>query len=498
LNDILIGLFRAFEIQNILFAALGMILGITFGAIPGVGPTTGVALLIPISYIMEPVQALIFLAAIYQGGTYGGQISAILFRIPGSSEAVMTILDGYEISKKGNPEKALSLGLISSTFGGFIGVIILILLTPQLSRIALSFSSAEYFALCVLGISAISGVGGSPIRGLITGLFGLLIATIGIDSISGTVRFTFGISSLQNGIHLVPVLIGLFAGSEVFYNIVWGKWKVEHTQTKITKKVSITFRTIRDFLKYKWTFLRSSLIGVFIGILPGVGATTAAIISYNTEVRFSKEPEEFGKGKFEGVIAPETANNAAVGAAFVPLLSLGIPGSGTTAVILAAFLLHGLRPGPLLIIQQKQLVYTLFGGMFISVVLMFVFALFLIKVFAKTLALPYSLLANIIFLICLVGSLVVVGRLYGVVIMFVFSIIGLVMRYHKYPAAPLVFGVVLGPILEPSLRRALLVAKGNFFMVISRPLTALIIVIAIIIFILPLIKKNERSQKKEK
>ncbi|MBA7524230.1 hypothetical protein ES705_16367 [subsurface metagenome] len=493
LDDILIGLLQVFSIHNFLAAALGVFLGIIFGAIPGLGSTSGTALLIPISYVMEPAQALIFLAAIYQGSTYGGSISAILFKIPGSSEAVMTLLDGYEISKKGNPEKALNLALISSVFGGFIGVIALIVLTPQLSKFALAFSSAEYFALCLLAISAISGIGDSPIRGLIAGLFGFLIAAIGIDSISGTVRFTFGLGSLQAGVPLVPVLIGLFAGSEVFYNIACGKWKDEHTQIKITKKISITFGYIKDLLKYKWVFLRSSLIGIVVGILPGVGVTAASIISYNAEVRFSKEPEEFGKGKIEGVIAPEAANNAAVGGAFVPLLSLGIPGSATTAVILAAFILHGLMPGPLLIIQQKQLVYTLFGGMLISVVLLYIFALFLIKVFAKVLVLPYSLLASTVFLVCLVGSLVVVGRLYGVVIMFIFSIFGFVMRHYEYPAAPLMLGVVLGPILEPSLRRALLIAKGNFFMVISRPISALIIVISIIIFILPLIKKMKKS-----
>ncbi len=477
---------NAFSVGNLSVAFLGTFLGIVFGAIPGVGPTEGVALLVPFTYAMNPAQALIFLGSTYQGGTYGGQIAAILYKIPGSSEAICTVLDGYTMAQKGEAGRALSLGLISSVFGGLIGVLALIFITPFLANVALSFSPAEYFGLGVLGLSAISGIGQFPVKGVITALLGLLIATIGIDSISGTIRFAFGSAFFMSGIPLVPALIGLFAASEVFYNVgerIWLRTKKKGSSQD--DRINIT--SMLEILQYKWTILRSTVIGVIIGVLPGVGATTAGILSYNSELRINSQPDEFGKGKAEGIVAPEVANNAAVGGAMVPLLSLGIPGSGTTAVMLAAFLIHGLRPGPLLMIEQPELVYTLFGGMLIGVAALFIVATLLVKVFVKTLSLPYEILALVILSFCVIGSLVVSGSVHGVWIMFLFGVIGYLMRLFDYPTAPMLIGLVLGPIMEPALRRALLMNGGSLYAVVMRPITLACLVLSVVVFFYPYI-----------
>ena len=463
---------------------LGTFLGIVFGAIPGVGPTEGVALLTPFTYVMNPAQALIFLGSIYQGGTYGGQIAAVLYKIPGSSEAICTVLDGYTMSQRGEPGRALSLGLVSSVFGGLMGVLALIFITPFLAKVALSFSPAEYFGLGVLGLSAISGIGQYPIKGVITALLGLLIATIGIDPISGTMRFTFGSEFFMSGIPLVPALIGLFAASEVFFNIGERIWQREKNESTFSNN-RINVKSMLEIFRYKWTILRSTIIGVIIGVLPGVGATTAAILSYNAELRINPEPDEFGKGKAEGIVAPEVANNAAVGGAIVPLLSLGIPGSGTTAVMLAAFLIHGLRPGPLLMIEQQEMVYTLFGGMLVGILALLVVATLLVKVFVKTLSLPYEILALVILSFCVIGSLVVSGSVHGVWIMFLFGVIGYLMRLFDYPTAPMLIGMVLGPIMEPALRRALLMNGGSLTAVVTRPITLACLVLSIVVFFYP-------------
>lgn len=475
---------NAFSIGNLGVAFLGTFLGIIFGAIPGVGPTEGVALLTPFTYVMGPAQALIFLGSIYQGGTYGGQIAAILYKIPGSSEAICTILDGYTMAQKGQAGRALSLGLFASVFGGLMGVLALIFITPFLAKVALSFSPAEYFGLGVLGLSAISGIGQYPIKGVITALLGLLIATIGIDPISGTMRFSFGSEFFMSGIPLVPALIGLFAASEVFFNVGEKIWLREKKESTFSNN-RINVKSMLEIFRYKWTIIRSTIIGVIIGVLPGVGATTAAILSYNAELRINPEPDEFGKGKAEGIVAPEVANNAAVGGAIVPLLSLGIPGSGTTAVMLAAFLIHGLRPGPLLMIEQQEMVYTLFGGMLIGVAALYIVATLLVKVFVKTLSLPYEVLALVILSFCVIGSLVVSGSVHGVWIMFLFGVIGYLMRLFDYPTAPMLIGMVLGPIMEPALRRALLMNGGSLQAVVLRPITLACLVLSAVVFFYP-------------
>ncbi len=489
ISNIILGFANVFEFTNVLSMFFGLFLGTVFGAIPGLGPTEGVALLIPFTYGLEPIPALLIISAIYIGGTYGGQIAAILLRIPGSSEAVATILDGYEMAQKGQVGKALGTGLIASVIGSVFGAIVLMFLSPQLSKVALNFGPAEYFALCFLGISAVSGISADkPIKAIIAGLIGLLFATIGIDPITGVARFNFGSSYLLGGIPLIPALIGLFAVSEVIKNIQ-ESFSFEKNIEEPVKKVSMDWLSIKELIGLRWTLLRGAILGVIIGILPGVGATTAAILGYNQEVRVSKNPEKFGTGIIEGVAAPEVANNAAVGGAMVPLLSLGIPGSATTAVILGALVLHGMRPGPLLMSQQTELVYSVFAGMFISSLILIPVAIVVIKLFSKVLYLPYHILSNTIICFSVIGSLVITGRTAGLWVMFTFGIIGYLMDKFGYPTTPVLLGLVLGSLMESSLRRALLANNGSFMAVISRPLTLIFLIAGIAVLFTPYIKQ---------
>ena len=486
--EILSGFANALDPSILIFVLMGVFVGICFGAVPGLDPTTGTALLIPITYAFSPVQALLFLTSLYLGGVFGGSITAILFKVPGSSEAVMTSLDGYPMTQRGEAGKALGIAIMSSSIGGTLAVIVTIVLSTQLAKVALQFGPAEYFALAVLGLSCVSSIGtNSQIKSLIGACVGLLLATVGIDAITGVTRFTFGSKSLLSGIAFVPAIIGLFAASEVF-NKVSQKQELEAVENVDTEKVKTKLMSLKEILALKWTILRGSVIGTWIGILPGVGATTASIISYTQEVRFSKHPEKFGTGIQEGIAAPEAANNAAAVAAMIPLLSLGIPGSGTTAVLIGAFLIHGLKVGPLLFINNSDLVYSIFGGMFIANFVVVLGGLFAVRFFVKLVKIPYPIMATSIMSFCIIGSLAL-GDVNGVLLMFVFAVVGFFMGHYKYPTTPVILGLVLGPILETSLRRALMMTEYNFIDLLTRPITAVLLGLALISLLAPWIGK---------
>lgn len=408
--EIMAGLLNALEPGNLIFVFMGVLIGISFGAVPGLDPTTGTALLIPVTYAFTSTQALLFLTSLYLGGVFGGSITAVLFRVPGSSEAVMTSLDGYPMAQRGEAGKALGTAIMSSSIGGTLAVLVTIVLSSQLAKIALKFGPSEYFALAVLGLSCVSSVGTkSQIKSLIGACIGLLLATVGIDAITGVTRFTFGSKTLLNGIAFVPAIIGLFAASEVLTKVYQGKG-VEAIENGATRNVKTELMTLKDILKVKWTILRASAIGTWIGILPGVGATTASIIGYTQEVRFSKHPEKFGTGIQEGIAAPEAANNAGAVGAMVPLLALGIPGSATTAILIGAFLIHGLKVGPLLFINNRELVYSIFGGMFLTNFMVVLGGLFAVKLFVKLVQIPYPIMATSIMSFCIIGSLALGGN----------------------------------------------------------------------------------------
>ncbi|WP_224825912.1 tripartite tricarboxylate transporter permease [Cognatishimia sp. MH4019] len=457
--------------SSFLLIIFSVIWGIAFGSVPGLTGIVGVALLIPFTFVFDPTAGLLLLAGVYVGSTFGGSISAILFNTPGSPEAACTALDGYPMAKNGQAGKALGIALASSAIGGIFGTIVLMLLAPPMAQFALNFGPPEYFALAVLGITAISAIGGgSVLKGLVAGLLGLGIATVGLDPITGTERYTFGNLSLLTGISFVPAIIGTFALAEVLQRAG------ERVSTKdVITDVSTKLPSMKEFLATRITLLRSSVIGSFIGALPGVGATTAAFISYSEAVRWSKHPEKFGTGVAEGIAAPESANNSAVGGSMIPLLALGIPGSATTAVMLGGLTIHGIIPGPLLMETNTQLVYTVFIGMFIANILMLIFGIRMARYFALVLKAPYALVGPAIVVLCMTGVYALNSNIVDVGVMLAMGAFGFLLRKLKYPIASFVIGLVLGPIAERSLRQGLVIADYNYWEFAARPITAILL-----------------------
>lgn len=457
--------------SSFLLLVLSVVWGIAFGSVPGLTGIVGVALLIPFTFVLDPTSGLLLLAGVYVGSTFGGSISAILFNTPGSPEAACTALDGYPLARKGEAGRALGIALASSAMGGIFGTIVLMLLAPPMAQFALNFGPAEYFALAVLGITAISAIGGgSVLKGLVAGLLGLGIATVGLDPITGTERYTFGNLSLLTGISFVPAIIGTFALAEVLQRAS------ERTSTaEVITDVSTKLPSFKEFFATRFTLLRSSAIGAFIGALPGVGATTAAFISYSEAVRWSKRPQDFGKGATEGIAAPESANNSAVGGSMVPLLALGIPGSATTAVMLGGLTIHGIIPGPRLMETNAQLVYTVFIGMFLANILMLVFGIRAARYFALVLKAPYALVGPAIVVLCMTGVYALNSNIADVGIMLAMGAFGFLLRKLRYPIASFVIGLVLGPIAERSLRQGLVITDYNYWEFASRPITALLL-----------------------
>lgn len=476
---------------NFFILSLAVIIGFVGGATPGISGAMLILILLPVTYGMDSIPAFLLMTAIYSATVYSGSISAVLFKTPGTPEAIATVFDGYPMAQKGQPGRALGIAIFSSAIGGTIGTLILILLTPLLARFALKFSSPEYFALAFLGLTVVSSLSGKDlIKGLIGTLFGLFIATVGMDRLTSIDRFTFGSLEVSTGLGLVPVLIGLFAVSEV----------LEKSNSNLNLRMKITsvktkVMDLKLILKLRKTLARGSLIGTFIGILPGVGATTASIIAYSEEVRWSKTPENFGSGVAEGIAAPESANNSAAMGAMVPLIALGIPGSVTTAIILGAFVLHGLQPGPMMLIAEKELVYAIFIGLLIVNILMMCFAKPFISIFKHTLKLPYSILGPYILIFCFLGTFVDRNSMFDAWVMLLSGIIGFYLVSIKFPIATIVLGIVLGPIAEEEFRRSLIISNGDLSIFLTRPITLSLLILSLILFILPLIASLKRLLK---
>jgi putative tricarboxylic transport membrane protein len=470
------GFLAATDPYNLLIIVIGSSLGIMAGAIPGISGTMALALAVPLTYVMDPITALLLLVSIYASSVYAGSVSGILFRTPGAPEGVAATLDGHEMAKQGRAGEALGVDIFSSVTGGIFGTIMLALIAPQLAKVALEFGPSEYFALAVLGLSVVSSLGTkSELKALISALMGLFIATVGIDKISGFNRFTFGTTTLLGGIDFIPVIIGLFAVAEVL-NRIREMREIEGIRAKAKAKLP----SLRVINKLKGLLLRSWFVGTFIGILPGVGATTAAFVSLSEAVRWSKHPEKFGTGIPEGVAAPEAANNAACSGAMVPLLTLGIPGSAGTAIMLGAFLIHGLKPGPLLFMQQPKLVYSIFVGMLLANLSIIILAKLFIRYFSKVIELPYNILGPGIIIFCVVGTFAIRNNFGDIWIMVFFAIVGFFMERYGYPLAPIILGVVLGPIAEENLRQARIISGNDPLALVSSPLSAVLIILSIL------------------
>lgn len=492
IEGLLGGLDNLLQPFHLLILVAGILLGFLGGGIPGISGTMLVIILLPVSYALDPTSAFLLLTSIYATSVFSGSISAILFRTPGTPEAVATIFDGYPMAKRGEGGKALGIAIFSSAIGGTIGTIILIFLTPLLASFALKFSSPEYFALALLGLTVVASLStGNLVKGFMGVSFGLFIATIGMDSMTGVPRFTFESGNLMSGIDFIPVLIGLFAISEVLRRVQQkprlnskAKVRSELPEWKMMKRISNVIG-------------RSSLLGVLIGILPGIGATTAAMLSYSEAARWSKDSKKFGTGIPEGIAAPESANNAAAMGAMVPLLSLGIPGSATTAILLGAFILHGIQPGPLMFTTQGSLIYTILIGLLLANLLILVIAKPFISVFSKILRVPYTIIGPLIVLFCIIGTFAVRNSVFDVGIMLLFGVIGYFLEKGKFPLAPIVLGVVLGPIAEEQFRRAMQMSNNDISIFFTRPISFTFILFALVSILFPLIMlwKNKRKNK---
>lgn len=458
------------------FLFLGVAGGIIVGAIPGLTGSVGIILLLPFIYQLDASTAIVMLCGMFCGAIYGGSISAILISIPGTPSAAATVLDGYPLAQKGEAGKAIGIATIASTTGGIISTFCLMFIAPQLARFALKFGPEEYFALMIFGLTIIASVSGeSLVKGLISGFFGLLIATIGLDPITGYARFSFNIPNLMTGFPLLPVLIGLFAISQIFIQLEAVGEKSRHFRQKI-KNVLPSFKELK---RLSTVIIASSFLGTFIGIIPGTGGTIASFLAYSEAKRWSKNPESFGKGNIIGVAAPEAANNGTTGGAMVPLLSLGIPGDVITAVMLGALLLIGIRPGPLLFKEHPEIINSIFAGMLLANVLILLLGILSVRLFPQVLRTPSAILFPVIFTLCFLGAFSLNNSVYDMFIALVFGIIGYIMRKNNFPAAPVVLGVVLGPIAEDELGRALIISHGDWTVLFQSPLAIFFYVISI-------------------
>lgn len=482
-----LGLSFVMGVVPILTITLGVAMGIVAGATPGLSPSMGVALLVPFTYAMSPTLALILLVAIYIAANYGGSITAVTINAPGTPSSVVTAFDGYPLTKKGKPGLALGVSLVSSTVGGIIGTLILIFFSGPLARFALKFHPAEYFALAIFGLTTVASLGGKNwIKAFIAAMFGLLLNTIGIDPISGVSRFTFGLSFLYDGFALIPALIGLFALSEIFKQLEGGDFSIQAAASGKQE-----WPTASAYWKLKTTILRSSFMGTIIGIFPGAGATIAAFISYDVAKKTSKHPEEFGKGSLEGVAAAEGANSSSVGGALIPLLTLGIPGSASTAVLIGALMIHDLTPGPQLFISHPEIIYGLLASLLFANIILLILGFFGSRLWIKVTTIPKTVLFPLIFAVSIIGSFAVRNSFFDVAACLAFGVFGWFLRRYNYPVAPIILGMVLGNIAETNFIRAIMMEGWTVFF--TRPLSLGMLIVAAASFAVPLIQARKQK-----
>lgn len=491
IEQILGGFSTALSPFYLLLIISAVFLGMLSGAVPGMSGTMTVVILVPVTYTMDPIAAFVVLSAVYAGAVYAGSISGIMFRIPGAPEAIMTTIDGYAMNQKGQLDEAISTAVFASATGGIIGTILLIFFAPALAGFALQFSDAEYFGIVVLGLALVSTVGaGNLTKAIISCCIGLFIAVVGLDPATSVPRYTFDTQVLMNGFDFIPVLLGIFAISEVLQQVRSGTDMITDTTLDEQFKGSL-LPPLNFYKKYGKILGVNSVMGTLIGVLPGAGATTGALFGYTFGQRISPKHirEKFGTGIPEGVAAPESANNSACSGAFVPLLALGIPGSGTTAVILGAFILHGIRPGPLMFEQQPRLVYTIFAALFIANVFILLMNKSFVRIFTKICKVPSSLLMGLILIFSIIGAFTTRTNLFDVWVMFAAGVLGYYLEAYDYSVAPLVLGLVLGPIAEPRLRRALVVGDG-WWVFVDRPLAGAFLVASVLVFVVPIVLDN--------
>ena len=483
-ESILYGFQVALTWQNIMFVFIGVLAGTIIGMLPGLGPISAIAVMIPLSYGMDPASALILMAGVYYGAIFGGSTSSILLNAPGVASTVATTFDGYPLAQQGKAGKALAIAAIASFIGGTFATVGLMLVAPQLARVAITFGPTEYFALMLLGLTAIASLSdGSTVKAFISACAGIMIATIGIDGQTGTQRFTFGNAKLFDGIDFLVIALGLFALAEVTSLIITRK----ESLFKSGSSIGSLRITKSEAKKMAGPVGRQSVFGFLVGVLPGAGATIASFLAYIFEKKISKDPDSFGKGNVVGVAAPESANNAAAGGSFVPLLTLGIPGSGTTAIMLGALLVVGVQPGPMLINDHPDIFWGVIASMYIGNVMLLVLNLPLIPYIAKILYIPKGMLISLILIFCLVGVYGVSFSQFDLYVLIIFGVIGYAMRLLSFPAAPFILAFILGGMMEQSFRQALTISNGSLLTFVERPISAVLLVIALASLFVPVI-----------
>ena len=474
--DLLISSYSAvFSPGIVMMICIGTAAGITMGALPGLTATMGVALLVPLTFGRAPLESISMLIGIYCGAMYGGSISAILIRTPGTPAAAATLLEGYPMAQRGEAGRAMSMALFASFFGGVVGAVIMTFASPLISGVALEFGPVEYFGLAIFGLSVIVSISGrSLIKGAMSAFFGLLIATIGFDPISGFPRFTFGLMEMMEGPPFIPTLIGLFAVSEVF-NEVQKTGQIQRVKAHIDRY----FPSWGDIKKTFKTLCRSSVIGTGIGAIPGAGGDIAAFVAYGEAKRTSANPEKFGTGEVEGLAASESANNACSGGAMIPLLSLGVPGDAVTAVLLGAFVVQGLQPGPMLYKEHMDFVYQIFASMMLAQIAMQFIGMAGIRIFAKVILVDRAILTPSIFVLSMVGAYAMRSNIFDVYTALAFGMLGYVMQRYDYPLSPILLALILGPMAESNLRRAMVISSGDPAILFSRPIAVALMLLAV-------------------
>jgi putative tricarboxylic transport membrane protein len=491
--DVLSNLAYGFQIAltpvNIMFAFTGCLVGTLIGILPGIGPAGGMALLIPLTYGKDPASAIILLAGIYYGAMYGGSTTSILLNVPGEAASVVTTLDGYQMAKKGRAGAALSIAAIGSFIAGTIGLVLLMLLGPPLAKAALKFGPAESFALMFFGLSTVTSMAGTSLRkGLVATVLGLMLSTVGSDLPTGIIRFNFGIAKLMEGIDVVVLAIGLFAVSEALIS----SREVE-SGAFVVEKLSRLWLSFKEFMESLGAILRGSVLGFFIGVLPGAAHVTAAFLSYTLEKKLARDPESFGKGDVRGVAAPESANNSAACGALIPLLTLGLPASAVTAVLYSALLMTGIRPSPFLFDKHPDVVWGLIGSMYIGNVMLLILNLPLVPLWVKVLKTPATWLFPIILVVSFVGVYSVNSSSLDLILAVGFGVLGYFMRKFDYPLAPVILGFVLGVLMEQALRQTLMISGGKLDIFWKSPIAMTLFVLSGVLVVLPRLLKRRKA-----
>ena len=484
--DFLVNLASGFAValspMNLLYALAGAMIGTAIGVLPGLGPPATIALLLPVTYGMDATSAVIMLSGIFYGAQYGGSTTSILMNIPGEAASVVTCLDGYQMARQGRAGRALGMSAMGSFVGATISVLLMSMVAPALADLALQFGPAEYSSLVLVGLLMAVYLGGDSIlKGLLMAALGLVLAMVGLDPVFGAPRYTFGLMRLLDGIDFVVAAMGLFGIAEVLSNL-------EAPEVRNVYKASLKglLPTLADWQRSWKAVLRGSFIGFFIGVLPGGGATISSFVAYAVEKRSSRHPEEFGKGAIEGVAAPESANNAASQSSFIPLLTLGIPGNATIAMIFVALMIHGIQPGPMLLVEHPNLFWGVIASMYIGNLMLLGLNLPLIGLWVRLLRVPYHYMAVAIVIICIIGAYSIKNSAFDIGVMIVFGVVGYLLRKGGFPAAPLVLAMILGRILERSVQQALKVSGADIGIFVEKPISAALLAVGLLVMLIPL------------